>query len=136
VGSLLQPRRDGLAGQDEEVVALTVTSIFGERNRLLEARERIALRLDDMPETARRKVREKASLSTDELFVYQGWKSRAQLEGLLTLDEAMTVYTWLGEDEARDELGWPTDTDLAARVATTTLMLELGSHFVGVAVRP
>lgn len=114
------------------MVALTVTSIFGERNRLLEARERIAQRLEDMPETARRKVRESASLSVDELFVYQAWKSRAQLEGLLTLDEAMTVYTWLGEDEARDELGWPVDTDLPARVATTTLMLELGSHFVGV----
>jgi len=59
-----------------------------------------------------------------EFVAFQNIKSRAQLRGILTLDEAMTVYAALGEGWGSNG-GWAASTDLATKVVITQLMGEL-----------
>lgn len=62
------------------------------------------------------------TLSPDELFVYQEWKSRAQMSGILSYDDAVIIYRILCD--------WSHAT-LGERLATLTLMGALGTAFKG-----
>lgn len=70
-----------------------------------------------------------ASLALDigELFAYQEAKSRAQVMGVLTTAEAMTIYAALGGEYGGNESngGWDSGADLATKVVVTQVMGEL-----------
>jgi hypothetical protein len=55
-----------------------------------------------------------------EVVAWQEAKSLAQMKGILSVEEALTVYTAIGEDG-----GWAQDTSLALKVTITTLMGQL-----------
>lgn len=54
---------------------------------------------------------------------FQELKSHAQMQGILTLDEAMTVYSILGEFPTKD--GWASGASLAQKITVSQLMGEL-----------
>lgn len=101
--------------------------MMGEPNRVADAIEAVAARLSDIPESRQFAMRKGFTISADELRIFQQWKSLAQSEGLLTLDEALTVYAALGEEyTVRDVYGWPIDVSLAQRTVVLKLMTEIG----------
>jgi hypothetical protein len=103
----------------------------GESNRILDAVVAMRERFVDLPESRVTAARRMATLSQRDLGVFQEWKSLAQAEGLLTLDESLSVYAALGEaGETRDAEGWPIDTDTAQRIVVFKLMQELGTYFI------
>jgi hypothetical protein len=113
------------AASEEEVVDMP--GWMGEPNRVADAITDVASRLEDIPETRQFAMRKGFTMDSTELAVFQQWKSLAQAEGLLTLDEAMTIYTALGDlDAVRDIYGWPIDTSLAQRTVVLKLMTEIG----------
>ena len=65
------------------------------------------------------------SLSLGERFAYQNAQAKAHASGILTTDEAMTVYRAVGEAGSKANGGWPKGTDLALKVTVTSLMAQL-----------
>ena len=67
-----------------------------------------------------------ADLAIDllEFAVFQDVKSRAQLHGLITTEEALTVYHALGGAPGSNG-GWAPDTDLAMKVTVTGLIKQI-----------
>lgn len=59
-----------------------------------------------------------------EFAAYQDAKSRAQLRGLISTDEALTIYQALGGSPGANG-GWAPTTDVAMKVTITTLMGQL-----------
>lgn len=66
-------------------------------------------------------------ISLMELVRYQEAKSIAQLKGLLTVDEAVTVYNALGRESggSADNGGWGDGVTLAMKITITTLMMQI-----------
>ena len=62
--------------------------------------------------------------SEDHAF-YQGVQSRARASELLTLDEALTIYSALDEVFRPANGGWASGVDLALKVSITKVVLEL-----------
>lgn len=58
-----------------------------------------------------------------EHFTYQTVQSRAFAMGLLTYEEAQTIYVALGEVPAED--GWAAGTSLATKLVVTQVLAEL-----------
>lgn len=71
------------------------------------------------------------AIDFSEHVAFQNTQSKAFACGILTLDEAQTVYASLGEVGSQDNGGWADGTDLATKVTVTKLMGEL----LGAAVR-
>jgi hypothetical protein len=59
-----------------------------------------------------------------EVVAYQELKSWAQVSGLISTDEAMTVYVALGGDVPGPN-GWSPESDLATKTVITSFMGEL-----------
>lgn len=101
--------------------------MMGEPNRVADAIAQVAERLSEIPESKQFAMRKGFTLTARELPIFQEWKAIAQSHGLLTLDEAMSVYVALGDIGAqRDIYGWPIDTSLAQRTVVLKLMTEIG----------
>jgi hypothetical protein len=62
-----------------------------------------------------------------ELFAFQQAQAKAHATGVLSTEEAMTVYAALGGDYGSSPAngGWGEDADLAIKVTVTTLMGQL-----------
>lgn len=58
-----------------------------------------------------------------EHFAFQNAQARAHAKGLITTDEAQTIYMALGEVPASD--GWASGTDLATKLIVTEVMAEI-----------
>lgn len=59
--------------------------------------------------------------SLAEVFTYQNLKSRAQVMGKITVEEAQVIYRALG-GEVPSPNGWGADTDLATKVVVTSVL--------------
>jgi len=62
------------------------------------------------------------TLSFEEHFAYQTVQSHAFASGVLTLEEAHTVYTSMGEMHTETNDGWAEGTDLATKMVVTALI--------------
>ena len=62
-------------------------------------------------------------LALDEFVQYQNLQAQAHAQGILTTDEAQTVYIALGGESFNPD--WPDGTSLATKTAITQLMGEL-----------
>lgn len=72
------------------------------------------------------KLDETMAISLAEFVSFQNLKSRAQVSGVLTVDEAMTIYAALGDGYSHDgNGGWAPGVDLAMKVTITELMAQL-----------
>lgn len=106
---------------------------MSERNRIAKAienlREQIAtgLKPDGTPMGDLEKLDASLAIDIGELFAFQEAKSRAQVMGVLTVDEAMTIYAALGGEFGGVDSngGWDSSADLATKVVVTQLMGEL-----------
>ena len=67
-------------------------------------------------------LREGMDLSLTEVFAWQEVKGIAQLKGVISVDEAMTIWTAIGGDGGG---GWTADVSLALRVSITSIMGQL-----------
>jgi len=65
------------------------------------------------------------AISFGERAAYQDAQAAAHASGVLTADEALTVYTAIGESGSDANGGWPAGVDLALKVAVTALMGQL-----------
>lgn len=100
----------------------------GEENRIATAIRAMRDKLVDVPQTRQDQLKRLNAVSMDEVDIFQNWKAIAQSAGIITLDEALTIYAALGEvGEARDNLGWPVDTDLAQRAVVMLFMHKVGT---------
>ncbi len=68
------------------------------------------------------------ALTFEEHFAYQNAQARAHASGLITPDEARTIYRALGEVGSETNGGWARGTDLALKVTVTTVMGQLIGH--------
>ena len=64
-------------------------------------------------------------ISHMERAAYQNRQAMAFAQGVLTQDEAATVYRAIGEVGTSANGGWPASTDTAMKVAVTKLIGEL-----------
>ena len=67
-------------------------------------------------------LREELDLDLAEVFAWQEAKSLAQAQGVISGDEALTIYTAIGGDGGG---GWTDDASLALRVSITSLIGQL-----------
>lgn len=65
------------------------------------------------------------AVTFSEHVAYQNAQARAHAAGILTPEEATTVYRALGEVGSEANGGWARGTDLALKVTVTTLMGSL-----------
>ena len=69
------------------------------------------------------RMHDEMKLAPDEFVQYQNLQAQAHAEGVLTTDEAQTVYIALGGEVFNPD--WPDGTSLATKTAITQLMGEL-----------
>lgn len=62
---------------------------------------------------------------------YQDAQARAHLNGVITTDEAQTIYRALGEYGSEANGGWSKGTDLALKVTVTTVIGQLLGRTAG-----
>lgn len=88
-------------------------------NRIIAAISRIEKQMDGVAEESRRSLNGKLDLGMDEFCKFQELKS-ASMGGKLTLDEAETVYGYLGNSPATFNAQ-----SLAVKVVLTKVFAEL-----------
>lgn len=66
-------------------------------------------------------LEEGLALTLVEYVAWQDLKSRAHLDGRLSLDEAQTIYAALGDGWSSNG-GWARGTDLATKIAVTEII--------------
>lgn len=88
-------------------------------NRIATAIALMEPRIESMDADKRARLTEHTAITFEEGFVYQETKSWAQAAGLITHDEAITVYA------AFTGTRWADGTSLATKIAITKLMEEL-----------
>jgi len=91
-------------------------------NRILAAAERYRELLEGKSEAELAAFQQTTDLTPGEGPIYQKWQSHAHASGILTLDEATTIYRALGGEAAE----WDPAVSLALRLAVTQTMAELG----------
>jgi hypothetical protein len=111
-----------------------VNDILGQNNRVLQYIEKVRAALASGQKADGSGPIDPASLpdlertlaiEPFEHVAFQNAQAYAHAQGLLTVDEAMTVYTALGEYGSIENGGWAAGTDLATKVTITNLMGEL-----------
>lgn len=103
---------------------MTATFYTG-TNRVQRAIDDIRPRVDSLEPAARADLDSNMDLGYGEHFAYQTAQSRAHASGRLNVDEALLVYTALGEVGSDANGGWSADTDLPTKVAVTLLMGQI-----------
>jgi len=81
--------------------------------------------LRGVPPARQESLKRKLDLSLLEFCKYQDEQAIAHAGGKITYEEARTVYVALGGETPGPDGGWPRETDLAARIIVTKLMVEL-----------
>jgi len=94
--------------------------MFGETNRIADAIADAQTRIDALDPTTRAKIDGAASLDFDEWFAMGDWATRAQMAGIVTIDEAMSLYAIHGEMPSTFE-----ESTIAERVTYMRLMTEI-----------
>lgn len=104
---------------------MTLGTFYSGSNRVLDAIEKARVTLSTV-EPAKLATAE-AALAIDvlELAAMQDAKSRAQVMGLINVDEAMTIYTALGEAPSPGNGGWAPGTDVATKYVVTSFIKAL-----------
>jgi hypothetical protein len=82
-------------------------------NRLTELVPTVESKLQTCAVAQRKNLRNTLKLGIDEVFAWQNAKSRAQIEGVISVDEALTIY--------RAIQNWST-TSLALQIVITEMM--------------
>ncbi len=85
-------------------------------NRIVEVSKRYSQKIATFSHEKREKLERDLDIDLSEIVAYQQEKSLAQLEGLISLDEASTIY---------DALNCWNETPLETKVAVTLGMGEL-----------
>jgi hypothetical protein len=73
----------------------------------------------------------KLAVTFEEHYAFQNAQASAHASGVITTDEAQTIYRALGEVGSEANGGWAKGTDLALKVTVTTLMGQLIGRTVG-----
>ncbi len=97
-----------------------------EMNRIQVAIEDMETSLVGIAEDTLVVLEANCALETGEHFQYQEWQARAHAGGRLSLKEANLIYRSLGEAQSPDNGGWQPGVTLAAKLAITRAMAELG----------
>lgn len=92
-------------------------------NRIRQAAGRYDKLLAGKSSREREDLYKLVELSGMEGPTYQTWQARAHAQGLITLEEATTIYAALGGEAAE----WDPTSSLALRLAITQTMKELGA---------
>lgn len=94
-------------------------------NRILKAEEQIRTRLAQIDRVSAERLGESMKLEEQEHFAYQNKQAEAHAAGVLTFDEAQTIYCALGEIPSGSNGGWTPETTPERKIAITMLMGEL-----------
>lgn len=94
-------------------------------NRLASHIDSLRPRVAALDPDAAAKLDAEMAIEPFEHFQFQEEQARAHASGKLTADEAMIVYTALGEAQSESNGGWQPDVDTATKVSITLLMGEL-----------
>lgn len=94
-------------------------------NRVAAHIAQIQTKVDGLTAEKRNSLDAEMAVETFEHFAFQEAQARAHVSGKLTADEAMIVYTALGEVGSTKNGGWAAGTNLATKVTVTLLMGEL-----------
>lgn len=97
-------------------------------NRIQDAINQLATRIDSMDGvglTGRPLSEMNTDLAFDEFVAFQDIKSTAQASGLLTVDEALTIYAALGGEAYSGGDGWPDGTGIATKVIVNQVCAEM-----------
>lgn len=92
-------------------------------DRIVDAIERAKAKVDALTEDKRNELDSKMGATFQELVAWQDIKSLAQANGLLNVDEAMTVYAILGGEAPSPEKF--AKQPLPEKIVVTQLMWEL-----------
>ncbi len=68
-----------------------------------------------------------SALDSEEHAWYQGVQSRARASEILSLEEALTIYSALGEVWTPENGGWAPHVDLALKVSITQVVSEFAT---------
>lgn len=103
-------------------------------NRLAVAIATVQARLDSQGFDAHKLADLDATLALepDEHFHYQQLQAEMHAGGKLTVDEALLIYTALGETYTEHNGGWTADTTLATKYVVTQVIGELIKSRMGV----
>jgi hypothetical protein len=82
-------------------------------NRLTALTPQVSAKLKGLTTTKCKSLRDTLKLDMDEVFAWQTAKSRAQIEGVISVDEALTIYHAIQH--------WST-TSLALQIVITEMM--------------
>jgi hypothetical protein len=94
-------------------------------NRILEHASKLQAKIDALPLAKIESLSASLALEPSEHFAYQTQQSRAHALGILSTDEAQTIYVALGESPSPSNGNWARLTSLALKVSITQLMHEL-----------
>ena len=100
-------------------------------NRILDYQATIQGRLDTLPAAKVQAANESMAITPSEHFEYQRMQSQAFALGVITLDEAQTVYRALGETcNPSKNGGWKAHVNCALKVTITKFIGELAGPLV------
>ena len=91
-------------------------------NRILKAAATTQALLDGKSAGVRARLEQATLMTLEETMTYQAWQSRAHAMGILSPEEAQTIYNALGGEGAH----WADDASLALRLTVMRTMVELG----------
>lgn len=100
--------------------------MYGEVNRVMDAIQDMDRRIAGLDAEKRASLEDRATLDFDEWFTMGDWATRAQMAGIITIDEAMTLYAIHGEAPGTFE-----GSTLAERVTYMRTMVEIGPRVMG-----
>lgn len=100
--------------------------MFGEQNRIMDAITDMDQRIAKLDASELANLEANATLDFDEWYATGDWATRASMAGIVTIDEAMTLYAIHGEAP-----GTFASATLAQRVTFMRTMVEIGPRVMG-----
>lgn len=94
-------------------------------NRIQAAIEGVRPKVAGLPEDKRQSLDEGMALTFSEHFQFQQKQAEAHASGLLSPDEALVIYSALGESMSEANGGWQEHADTATKVIVTKVIGEL-----------
>ncbi len=101
-------------------------------NRIATAIANVRPRVEALDEEAAKGLDKTLAVDFSEHFAFQQEQARQHAMGKLTPDEAMIIYTALGEVGSDENGGWAKGTDLATKVIVTQAITELMKQRMGI----
>ena len=94
-------------------------------NRILIMVKQVELKVQEMDSAKQTEFEKGLDLEFDEHFAFQTAQSKAFASGLISFDEAQTLYIGLGVHHSVSDDGWPKNTSIAQKATFTTACAEL-----------